>query len=116
MSTFAMLSAHTAVMFTPVTAYAFMVFVLLAVPCVAAIGAIRREMGNWKWTLIAIGYQTGVAYVMGTLVNLIGGAIFPIFPPFSLRRTGSRARRLITRWRCWKPDIHILGSFSWLSP
>jgi len=83
-STFAILSAHTAVLFTPVTAYAFMVFVLLAAPCVAAIGAIRREMGNWKWTLIAIGYQTGVAYVMATLVNLIGGAIFPNLSPIQI--------------------------------
>ena len=83
-STFAMLSAHTAVVFTPVTAYAFMVFVLLAAPCVAAIGAIRREMGSWKWTLIAVGYQTGVAYVMAALVNLIGGAIFPNLSPIEL--------------------------------
>jgi len=83
-STFTMLSVHMAVLFTPVTAYAFMVFVLLAAPCVAAIGAIRREMGSWKWTLIAIGYQTGVAYVMATLVNLIGGAIFPNLSPIEL--------------------------------
>jgi len=83
-STFSMLSAHTAVMFTPVTGYAFMVFVLLAAPCVAAIGAIRREMGSWKWTLIAIGYQTGIAYVMATLVNLIGSAIFPNLTPVEL--------------------------------
>ncbi len=79
-STFAMLSAHTALIFTSVTAYAFMIFTLLAAPCFAAIGAIRREMGTWKWTLIAIGYQTGLAYVMATLVNLVGSAIFPNLP------------------------------------
>jgi ferrous iron transport protein B len=83
-STFAMLSAHTAVVFTPVTAYAFMVFTLLAAPCFAAIGAIRREMGSWKWTLLAIGYQTGIAYVMATLVNLVGSAIFPNLTPIQL--------------------------------
>ncbi len=76
-STFALLSAHTPLMFTAVTGYAFMIFTLLAAPCFAAIGAIRREMGTWKWTLIAIGYQTGLAYVMAMLVNLVGSAIFP---------------------------------------
>ena len=76
-STFALLSANAPLTFTMVSAYAFMIFTLLAAPCFAAIGAIRREMGGWKWTWIAIGYQTGLAYVMATLVNLIGSAIFP---------------------------------------
>lgn len=76
-STFALVSAHTAVAFTAVTGYAFMIFTLLAAPCFAAIGAIKREMGGWKWTLIAIGYQTGLAYVMATLVNLVGKLVFP---------------------------------------
>ncbi len=79
-STFALVSAHTPLMFTAVTGYAFMIFTLLAAPCFAAIGAIRREMGNAKWTFIAIGYQTGLAYVMAMLVNLIGSAIFPNLP------------------------------------
>jgi ferrous iron transport protein B len=83
-STFAMLGAHTTLVFTPVTAYAFMIFTLLAAPCFAAIGAIRREMGSWKWTLIAIGYQTGLAYLMATLVNLIGSAIFPNLTPVQI--------------------------------
>ena len=43
--------------FTPVTAYSFLVFNLLCAPCFAAIGAIRREMNNMKWTWFAIGYQ-----------------------------------------------------------
>jgi ferrous iron transport protein B len=83
-STFALLSAHTPLAFTPVTAYAFMIFTLLSAPCFAAIGAIRREMGTWKWTLIAIGYQTGLAYVMAALVNLIGSAIFPNLAPVEI--------------------------------
>lgn len=62
--------------FNPVSAYAFMVFNLLAAPCIAAIGAIKREMGGWKWTFIAIGYQTLLAYVMAFIVNQVGSAIF----------------------------------------
>jgi ferrous iron transport protein B len=76
-ATFAILSEAVAIAFTPASAYAFMIFTLLAAPCFAAIGAIRREMGGWKWTLIAVGYQTGLAYVLATLVNLVGGALFP---------------------------------------
>ena len=76
-STFALISANAVITFTAVTAYAFMIFTLLAAPCFAAIGAIRREMGGWKWTWITIGYQTGLAYVLAMLVNLIGRVIFP---------------------------------------
>ena len=62
--------------FTQVSAYSFLVFNLLCAPCFAAIGAIKREMGNWKWTLIAVGYQTLLAYVAALLINLVGNAIF----------------------------------------
>lgn len=62
--------------FTQVSAYSFLVFNLLCAPCFAAIGAIKREMGNWRWTLIAVGYQTGLAYIVSLLINLIGNAIF----------------------------------------
>ena len=62
-------------MFTPASAYAFMVFTLLASPCFAAIGAIRREMGSWKWTFAALAYQTGLAYIMATLIYQIGSRI-----------------------------------------
>ena len=62
--------------FTQVSAYSFLVFNLLCAPCFAAIGAIKREMGNWKWTLIAVGYQTGLAYIASLLINLVGNAIF----------------------------------------
>jgi ferrous iron transport protein B len=76
-STFALIGANTAITFTAVSAYAFMIFTLLAAPCFAAIGAIRREMGGWKWTFIAIGYQTGLAYVLAMIVNVFGRVIFP---------------------------------------
>ncbi len=54
--------------FTQLSAFSFLVFNLLCAPCVAAIGAIKREMGNVKWTLIAVGYQTGFAYVISLLI------------------------------------------------
>ncbi len=50
-------------------------FNLLCAPCFAAIGAIKREMGNWKWTLIAVGYQTGLAYIVSLLINTIGNTL-----------------------------------------
>lgn len=62
--------------FTPVSAYSFLVFNLLCAPCFAAIGAIRREMGDWKWTLGAIGYQCGLAYVVSFIIYQIGSVIF----------------------------------------
>ena len=59
--------------FGPVTAYSFMIFQLLCAPCFAAIGAIRREMGNVKWTAITIGYMCGFAYAISMIVYQIGG-------------------------------------------
>src|SRR5699024_4612394 len=50
--------------FTTVAAYSFLVFNLLCAPCFAAIGAIKREMNNAKWTWFAIGYQTIFAYIV----------------------------------------------------
>ncbi|MDU6878267.1 ferrous iron transport protein B [Clostridium tepidum] len=48
--------------FTQLSAYSFLIFNLLCAPCFAAIGAIKREMGNAKWTWISVGYQTALAY------------------------------------------------------
>ena len=53
-------------------AYAFMIFNLLCAPCFAAIGAIKREMNSPKWTLFAIGYQCGFAYVIALIVWQLG--------------------------------------------
>lgn len=66
------LSAILANLFTPQGAYAFMAFVLLSAPCVAAIGAIKKEMGSTKWMWAAIGFQTAVAYAVALLINLFG--------------------------------------------
>ena len=58
--------------FTPVSAYAFLAFNLLCAPCVAAMGAIRREMNSWKWTAFAIGYQCIFAYAVALIINQFG--------------------------------------------
>lgn len=50
--------------FTPLSAYAFMVFTLLYMPCVAAFVTMKREMNSWKWTLITVSYQTLVAWLL----------------------------------------------------
>ena len=61
--------------YTPISGFAFMVFNLLCAPCFAAIGAIKREMNNWKWTLGAVGYMCLWAYVLALIVYNIGGLI-----------------------------------------
>ena len=63
-------------MLTSVSAMSFMVFNLICAPCFAAIGAIKREMGGWKWTLIAVGYQTVLAYALAFIINQLGSVIF----------------------------------------
>ena len=59
--------------FTGITGYSFLVFNLLCAPCFAAIGAIKREMNNTKWTWFAIGYQCGFAYLIALMINQFGG-------------------------------------------
>ena len=63
---------NIAAAFTGITAYSFLVFNLLCAPCFAAIGAIKREMNNAKWTWFAIGYQCGFAYVIALMINQFG--------------------------------------------
>ena len=60
--------------FTQISGYSFLVFNLLCAPCFAAIGAIKREMNNAKWTWFAIGYQCGFAYVVALMINQFGDA------------------------------------------
>ncbi len=61
--------------FTGVTGYSFLVFNLLCAPCFAAIGAIRSEMNNTKWTWFAIGYQCSFAYAVALMINQFGGLL-----------------------------------------
>lgn len=61
--------------YTPFSAFAFMVFNLLCAPCFAAIGAIKREMNNAKWTWATIAFQCGWAYIAALIVYQLGGLI-----------------------------------------
>ena len=61
--------------YTPIAGFAFMVFNLLCAPCFAAMGAIRREMNNAKWTMAAIGYMCLWAYVLAFIIYNLGGMI-----------------------------------------
>ena len=71
--------------FTALSAYSFMIFNLLCAPCFAAMGAIRREMNDPRWTAAAIGYMCGFAYVVAMIVYQVGGLITGevVFGPLS---------------------------------
>lgn len=69
------LTATMGQIFTGLTAYSFMIFNLLCAPCFAAIGAIKREMNNVKWTLAAVGYMCLWAYLISLMVYQLGGLI-----------------------------------------
>ncbi len=58
--------------FSPLAAYSFLVFNLLCAPCFAAMGAIKREMNNGKWTAFAIGYQCAFAYAVSLVIYQLG--------------------------------------------
>lgn len=58
--------------FTQISGLSFLAFNLLCAPCFAAIGAMKREMNNWKWTLFAVGYQCVFAYAVALLINQFG--------------------------------------------
>jgi len=58
--------------FTPLTAYSFMLFILIYVPCIAVIAAIKKEAGNWKWALFVILYPTALAYLLSLAVYQVG--------------------------------------------
>ena len=60
---------------TPVAAYAFLVFVLLYVPCVAAVSTIHKEMASTKWTIRSVLWQVGAAYLGAFLVYQVGSLI-----------------------------------------
>ncbi len=70
--------------FSMAAGYSFLVFNLLCAPCFAAIGAIKREMNNAKWTWFAIGYQCGLAYAAALMVYQIGSAFTGSFNALGL--------------------------------
>ncbi|MCE4965109.1 ferrous iron transport protein B [Staphylococcus chromogenes] len=67
-----MISSH----FTALSAYSFMVFILLYTPCLATVAAIRKETTSWKWTLLAVTYPVTIAYVLSFIVYQVGSLIF----------------------------------------
>jgi ferrous iron transport protein B len=66
------IQANLSASFSQLAGFSFLVFNLLCAPCFAAIGAIRREMGSAKWTFIAIGYQTVLAYTVSFCIYQLG--------------------------------------------
>ncbi len=62
--------------YTPVTAFAYLMFILLYFPCVAVVAAVKKESGNWKWALFMITYTTSIAWIVAFLVNQIGNFLF----------------------------------------
>lgn len=77
-----LLAAFNAAIGTPIAGYSFLLFNMLCMPCFAAVGAIKTEMGDNKWTLLTIGYQMGFAYVISFIfyqfANLFANGIFTI--------------------------------------
>ena len=61
--------------FSPLTAYAFLLFVLIYFPCIATIVAIKNESGSWRWAFFAACYTTGLAWVVSALVYQIGNLL-----------------------------------------
>ncbi|MBN1189945.1 MAG: ferrous iron transport protein B [Dehalococcoidales bacterium] len=66
------LTAAIAGMWTPLAAFAFMAMTLIYIPCVAAIGAIKRETNSWKWTAFSIGYSLILGWIVAVLIFQIG--------------------------------------------
>lgn len=64
-----------ATIFTSASGLAFIAFNMINAPCFAAIGAIKREMGSWKWMWITIGFQTLTAYIVALIINQVGSLL-----------------------------------------
>ncbi len=62
--------------FTKITAFAFLMFILLYFPCVATVAAVKNESGNWRWAAFLVVYTTSIAWIIAFLVNQIGNLFF----------------------------------------
>lgn len=69
------LSSVIAHAFSPVSAYAFMAFSLIYLPCIATLAVIKQEIG-WKWALFAVTYEMILAYVVALVISVIGNLLF----------------------------------------
>ena len=103
--------------FGAITAYSFMIFNLLCAPCFAAMGAIKREMNNRRWTMGAIGYMCGFAYVVSMIVYQIGGlftgeASFGVFTVVAVAALVGLLYLLLRRGYQAEGEIHHLASVS----
>ena len=58
--------------FTPLVALAFMIFVLIYFPCIATLTAIKRESGSWKWAALVMVYTTGIAWIISFVIYQVG--------------------------------------------
>ena len=101
--------------YTAVSAYAFMAFNLLCAPCFAAMGAIKREMNNAKWTWGAIGYMCLWAYVVALIIYQIGGLItgevgFGVFTVVAFALVAAIVYLLFRKGYKPEGDIHSLSS------
>ena len=74
-STIGVLYADAGYNFSPLTAYSFLIFVLIYFPCIATVVAIRNESGSWKWAFFAAIYTTVLAWVVSAVVYQIGSLI-----------------------------------------
>ena len=61
--------------FSPISAYAFMAFCLIYLPCIATLAVIKQEIG-WKWAVFAITYEMMLAYVVALIISIVGNLIF----------------------------------------
>ena len=101
--------------FGAVTAYSFMIFNLLCAPCFAAMGAIKREMNNTKWTLGAIGYMCGFAYVVSMIVYQLGGlltgeAVFSLWTVVAVAALAGMVYLLLRKGYQGEHETHHLTS------
>jgi len=60
----------------PFLVFGYLVFILLYTPCVAHLGAVYKETGSWKWTLVSATYGIALGYSLALIINLIGGVYF----------------------------------------
>ena len=95
--------ANIAVDFTMLSAYSFMIFNLLCAPCFAAMGAIKREMNNARWTAIAIGYMCLLAYCASLVVYQLGG-LFTGEVSFNFFTVVAVALVALTVWLLVRPN------------
>lgn len=94
--------------FTTVGAYSFMAFNMICAPCFAAVGAIRREMGSLKWTMIAVLYQTLLAYVISFIIYQFG-TVFFMGTSFVLSTWIALFLVLIIVWLIMRPNNNLKG-------